>query len=116
MSSKNETILYLILMLIIVILSLIIKVGTLSTNNHYLYLKKDTKIETVDVTYPYFKNNDINIQINNYLKGIKKGYADKIDYQINYVDKYVSILFNKYISSKINLFIKESYIKLKEFL
>ena len=36
MSSKNETILYLILMLIIVILSLIIKVGTLSTNNHYL--------------------------------------------------------------------------------
>ncbi len=101
MSSKNETILYLILMLIIVILSLIIKIGTLSTNNHYLYLKKDTKIETVDVTYPYFKNNDINIQINNYLKGIKKGYADKIDYQINYVDKYVSILFNKYNKNKI---------------
>lgn len=101
MSSKNQTILYLILMTIVVILSSIIKITNLNDNSHYLYLKKNTKIDSINVTYPYFKNNDINIQINNYLKGIKKGYADKIDYKINYVDKYVSILFNRYTKNKI---------------
>lgn len=101
MSSKNNNNLYLLIMLIIVLSSLIIKVVNIKNNDHYLYLDKNTKIDTIVITYPYFKNNDINLQIKNYLKGIKKGYADKIDYQINYIDKYISILFNKYTGNKV---------------
>ncbi len=100
MSSKIKNgVIYLILVTVVVLFFLVISVS--GKKDNYLYLNKTKTINEVKINYPYFKNETINRNINNYLNKIDKTKYDMVDYNINYADNYISVLFSKYKNKKI---------------
>jgi peptidoglycan/xylan/chitin deacetylase (PgdA/CDA1 family) len=100
MSSKIKNgVIYLILLIVVVLFFSVISVS--GKKNNYLYLNKTKTINEVKINYPYFKNETINVNINNYLNEIDKTKYDMVDYNINYTDNYISVLFSKYKNKKI---------------
>ena len=100
MSSKIKNgVIYLIIITVVVLFFLVISVS--GKKDNYLYLNKTKTINEVKINYPYFKNETINRNINNYLNKIDKTKYDMVDYNINYADNYISVLFSKYKNKKI---------------
>lgn len=100
MSSKIKNgVIYLIIITVVVLFFLVISVS--GKKDNYLYLNKTKTINEVKINYPCFKNETINRNINNYLNKIDKTKYDMVDYNINYADNYISVLFSKYKNKKI---------------
>lgn len=100
MSSKiRNGVVYLIIITILVLFFLVISIGGKKEN--YLYINKTKNYNEIAISYPYFKNKVINNNINNYINKLNNTKYDMVDYNINYANSYISVLFSKYKNKKV---------------
>jgi peptidoglycan/xylan/chitin deacetylase (PgdA/CDA1 family) len=97
---KKRSILYILLTACIFILLIILFLFSLKTNS-VKYTNKDVTINNVKVSYPQI-NKVSDKEISKYLSSINLAKYNKVDYDINFIDNYTSILFKLYKNDKID--------------
>ncbi len=99
-SRSRKYISFLVGLLILVLFLLLLNL--LNTfNNKGDYYNKTRKENNIKINYPYFKNKKINDSIEKYYKNINSNLFDEINYEINIIDGYKSILFSKSKDKKV---------------
>jgi len=98
--SKKYIIFYIIAVIIVCLLISIFRYAILN-NDSSLYKNKNKNESNIAIKYPYFKNNKIDDNIAKYLDEIDRNSYDKIEYIVNTVSDYISIVFIKYKDNKI---------------
>lgn len=99
--SKSRNIIGIIIgiVLIALFLFLVNLINRFDTKNSYYSRTK--KENNVLIHYPYFNNENIDNSIASFSKNINNSLFDEVNYEVNVVDEYTSILFSKSKNGKI---------------
>lgn len=100
MSGSKKNIVFVVAMVLVVGL-LAFLISLMMNFNNEPYRTKNIKQNNINMRYPYFHNKLIDPVIKDYLKSIPSKEYDEVNYKINYIDNFISILFGKYKAGKI---------------